>query len=61
MTTKITSVNNDTVKEAVKLQQRKYRDASGLFLLEGEKCIEEAIEYGIKIEHLFGTKSDRGN
>ena len=53
MTTKITSVNNDTVKEAVKLQQRKYRDESGLFLLEGEKCIEEAIEYGIKIEHLF--------
>lgn len=50
---KITSVTNDLVKETVKLQQRKYRDESGLFLLEGEKCIEEAIEYGIEIKHLF--------
>ena len=53
MTSKITSVNNDIVKETVKLQQRKYRDESGLFLLEGEKCIKEAIEYGIKLEHIF--------
>ena len=50
---KITSVNNELVKEITKLQQRKYRDESGLFLLEGEKCIEEAIEYGIEIEHLL--------
>lgn len=50
---KITSVNNDLVKDAAKLQQRKYRDESGLFLLEGEKCISEAIEYGIEIEKLF--------
>ena len=50
---KITSVNNELVKEITKLQQRKYRDESGLFLLEGEKCIEEAIEYGIEIKHLL--------
>jgi TrmH family RNA methyltransferase len=50
---KITSVNNDLVKETAKLQQRKYRDESGLFLLEGDKCIEEAIESGIEIENLF--------
>ena len=50
---KITSVNNDLVKEVAKLQQRKYRDESGLFLLEGEKCVQEAIEYGIVLEHLF--------
>ena len=50
---KITSVNNDIVKEAAKLQQRKYRDESGLFLLEGDKCIEEAIQYGIDIKQLF--------
>ena len=53
MNTKITSVNNDIVKDTVKLQQRKYRDESGLFLLEGEKCIEEAIDSGIEIEHIF--------
>lgn len=50
---KITSVNNDLVKEAAKLQQRKYREESGMFLLEGEKCVREAIEYGMTIEHLF--------
>jgi len=50
---KITSVNNELVKEAAKLQQKKYRSESGLFLLEGEKCIEEAIESGIEIKQLF--------
>ena len=50
---KITSVNNDLVKEVAKLQQRKYREESGMFLLEGEKCVQEAIEYGIQIKHLF--------
>ena len=50
---KLTSVNNDLVKDTAKLLQRKYRDESGLFLLEGEKCIEEAIEFGIEPEHIF--------
>ena len=50
---KITSVNNEIVKEAAKLQQRKFRDESGLFLLEGDKCIEEAINSGIEIVQLF--------
>ena len=48
---KITSVNNDLVKETAKLLQRKYRKDK--FLLEGTKCIEEAIESGLEIEHLF--------
>ena len=48
---KITSVNNDLVKETAKLLQRKYRKEN--FLIEGIKCIEEAIEYGLEIEHLF--------
>lgn len=50
---KITSVNNDIVKDTVKLQQRKYRDENGLFLLEGDKCIEEALNCGIQLERLF--------
>ena len=48
---KITSVNNELVKETAKLLQRKYRKEN--FLLEGIKCIEEAIEFGFEIEHLF--------
>lgn len=50
---KITSVNNDLIKETAKLLQRKYRDESGLFLLEGEKCIEEAITSGVELERIF--------
>ena len=47
----ITSVNNDLVKETVKLQQKKYRTEK--FLLEGFKSIEEAFNAGIKIEYAF--------
>lgn len=50
---KISSVNNDLVKDTAKLLQKKYRDESGLFLIEGEKCIEEAICFGIVIERIF--------
>ena len=48
---KITSVNNELVKETAKLLQKKYRKDS--FLLEGIKCIKEAINSGLEIEHLF--------
>lgn len=51
--TRISSVNNDIVKDTVRLQQRKYRDDSGLFLLEGDKCIEEALNSNITLERLF--------
>lgn len=47
----ITSVNNDLVKETVKLQQKKYRTEK--FLLEGYKAIEEAFNAGIKIDYAF--------
>ena len=49
----ITSINNDLVKETAKLQQKKYRDAENKFLLEGFKCVEEAINSDIKIDKIF--------
>lgn len=52
----ITSVNNDLVKETVKLQQKKYRDKENKFLLEGFKSIEEAFNAGINFEYAFVTK-----
>ena len=39
----ITSVNNDLVKEVVKLQKKKHRDETKKFLLEGYKVEEEEI------------------
>ena len=48
---KITSVNNELVKETAKLLQKKFR--KDLFLLEGSKCIEEAIDSGLEVVNLF--------
>ncbi|MBR1753607.1 RNA methyltransferase [bacterium] len=47
----ITSVNNETVKECAKLQQKKYRVEK--FLLEGLKPVKEAISSGLKIDRIF--------
>ena len=52
----ITSVNNELVKETVKLQQKKYRDKTDKFLLEGYKCIEEAFHAGLELEYVFVLK-----
>lgn len=50
---KITSVNNDLVKETARLLQKKYRDETELFLIEGEKAVKEALDAKISIERLF--------
>ena len=49
----ITSVNNELVKETVKLQQKKFRDRENKFLLEGFKCIEEAFNAGLRLSMLL--------
>ena len=56
MEQEITSVNNELVKNTVKLQQKKYRDSEKRFLLEGFKPIEEAFNSGLKIEQVFVEK-----
>jgi len=52
----ITSVNNSLVKEVVKFQQKKYRDSENKFLLEGKKCVEEAVSAGMNIDYIFILK-----
>lgn len=52
----ITSTNNELVKETVKLQQKKFRDTTKKFLLEGFKAIEEAYNLGLEIETVFVQK-----
>ena len=49
----ITALNNELVKETVKLQQKKYRDNQNEFLLEGEKSVKEAFDAGIEIKRAF--------
>lgn len=41
----ITSVQNETIKNIMKLKQKKYRDESGLFLVEGYHLVEEARKH----------------
>ena len=53
---KITSLNNDLIKETAKLLQKKYRDESGLFLIEGEKGVKEAQEFNISLEKIFWSE-----
>src|SRR5690606_25258033 len=42
----VTSIHNPAVKEIRALALRKYREASGLFLAEGLKLVQDAIEEG---------------
>ena len=42
----ITSVNNDYIKEVNKLHQKKYRDESKTFIVEGDHLIGEAYKRG---------------
>ncbi len=50
---KITSLQNAKVKEAVKLRDRRPREESGLFLIEGYRELKRAIDAGRKIETIF--------
>lgn len=52
----ITSVQNEKVKDTVKLQQKKYRNETGLFLIEGYKLVYEAFVEKAEICSVFTTK-----
>lgn len=50
----ITSVKNEMIKEIMKLKQKKYRDETGLFIVEGYHLVEEARKHGC-IEKIITT------
>ena len=43
----ITSINNDRIKELVKLKDKKYRDLNNLFFVEGKDLCDSAYEQGL--------------
>jgi TrmH family RNA methyltransferase len=50
----ITSTDNAQIKEYIKLaKHKKYRDETGLFVLEGERLVFDAIKSGITPEKIF--------
>ena len=56
----ITSRQNRIVVEAIKLSEKKARDAAGLFRFDGLKLFDEALDKGVEIVRvlLSASKSD---
>ena len=48
----ITSKDNEVIKNIRKLKEKKYRDQTGTYLIEGTKLIKEAIEENVKIKQI---------
>ena len=53
----VSSLVNPLVKQATELMQKKYRDQSGCFLLEGLKNVEQALSSSWQIERVFAFVS----
>lgn len=54
----ITSIHNETIKNIMKLKQKKYRDEKKLFLVEGYHLVEEARRYQC-VEKIITTLNDQ--
>ena len=52
----ITSPQNPKIKQLVRLKDRKERDETGLFLIEGYREIKRAVEGGVHFESLYTCK-----
>ena len=53
----ISGKDNPLIKEAVSLRMAKYRRKTGLFMVEGEKMVREAVENGADIAHIFAAET----
>lgn len=56
----IESVNNEKIKEYAKLQQKKYRMEKGLFIVEGEHLVSEALKHGL-VKEMFSLDGRNGS
>ena len=52
-----TSVNNPQIKAIGKLQQKKYREESGYYLIEGFHLVEEALKASVKYREILATEA----
>lgn len=46
-------ISNNEIKRVKSLQQKKFRDESGLFVVEGEKMVEEALMSGLNVASIY--------
>lgn len=49
----ISSPHNDRVKDLVRLRDRRHRDRTGQFLIEGFREVSRAVDAGVRVETLF--------
>lgn len=47
------NISNNDIKRVKSLQQKKFRDETGLFTVEGEKMVEEAVRSPFKVECIY--------
>lgn len=47
------SISNNEIKRVKSLQQKKFRDETGLFVVEGEKMVEEACNSDLTVEKVY--------
>lgn len=57
----ITSVKNETIKELLKLKQKKHRDETNSFLIEGYHLVEEAYKNNIVSKIITCIKTEYNN
>lgn len=49
----MSGISNNQIKFVKSLQQKKVRDEQGLFIVEGEKMVEEAVSSPFKVESVY--------
>lgn len=52
-------ISNNEIKRVKALQQKKFRDETGLFTVEGEKMVDEAVASPFKVENIY-RREDTG-
>lgn len=52
----VSSKENKIYKSAIKLMKKKFRDDSGMYLLEGVKPLKDALQMGISVETVFACE-----
>ena len=49
----MTAISNNEIKKIKSLQQKKFRDETGLFIVEGEKMVDEAVRSHFSVENIY--------
>lgn len=58
MQEQLTSIHNQHVKNWKKLQTKKFRRQTGLYLLDGWHLVQEALKAHVRVQQLIGTKAE---